>query len=111
MLSRLSGTQPTPFPAVPGDWSTRRALTLLPEATKNGTGTTNLRREHERSGTRAGGGLECRGAPSLRYGFALPCTPIKGLRRALSEDERRTMAKGIVEHLKLCGWEFRNAAS
>ena len=39
-------------------------------------------------------------------GFGLPRTPIKSLRRALSEDERRTMAKGIVEHLKLCGWKF-----
>jgi hypothetical protein len=40
-------------------------------------------------------------------GFALPRTPIKGLRRALSEEERRVMAKAIVEHLRLCGWEFR----
>jgi hypothetical protein len=40
-------------------------------------------------------------------GFALPRTPIKGLRRSLKEDERRTMAKTIVEHLKLCGWRFQ----
>jgi hypothetical protein len=40
-------------------------------------------------------------------GFALPRTPIKGLRRALKEDERRAMAKAIVEHLKLCGWKFQ----
>jgi hypothetical protein len=40
-------------------------------------------------------------------GFALPRAPIKGLRRALKEDERRVMAKGIVEHLKLCGWKFQ----
>ena len=39
-------------------------------------------------------------------GFALPRSPIKGLRRALSEDERRVMARAIVEHLKLCGWRF-----
>ena len=39
-------------------------------------------------------------------GFALPRSPIKGLRRALKEDERRAMAKSIVEHLKLCGWKF-----
>jgi hypothetical protein len=40
-------------------------------------------------------------------GFALPRAPIKGLRRALKEDERRAMAKAIVEHLKLCGWQFQ----
>jgi hypothetical protein len=40
-------------------------------------------------------------------GFALPRTPIKGLRRALTEDERRAMAVSIVEHLKLCGWKFQ----
>ncbi len=39
-------------------------------------------------------------------GFALPHAPIKGLRRALTEDERRAMAVSIVEHLKLCGWRF-----
>jgi hypothetical protein len=39
-------------------------------------------------------------------GFALPRAPIKGPRRALTEDERRAMAKTIVEHLKLCGWRF-----
>jgi hypothetical protein len=36
-------------------------------------------------------------------GFALPRSPIKGLRRALSEGERRAIAKSVVEHLKLCG--------
>jgi hypothetical protein len=40
-------------------------------------------------------------------GFALPRAPIKGFRRALSEDERRVIAKSIVEHLKLCGWQFQ----
>ncbi len=40
-------------------------------------------------------------------GFALPRAPIKGLRRALSEDERRALAVSIVEHLKLCGWKFQ----
>jgi hypothetical protein len=39
--------------------------------------------------------------------FALPRTPLKGLRLALSEDERREMARAVVEHLRLCGWEFR----
>ncbi len=40
-------------------------------------------------------------------GFVLPRTPIQGLRRALTEDEGRAMAKAIVEHLKLCGWKFQ----
>jgi hypothetical protein len=40
-------------------------------------------------------------------GFALPRAPIKGLRRALKEEERGAMAKAIVEHLKLCGWKFQ----
>ena len=40
-------------------------------------------------------------------GFALPRAPIKGLRRALKEDERRVIANAIVEHLKLCGWKFQ----
>jgi len=38
--------------------------------------------------------------------FALPRSPIKGLRWALTEDERRALALSIVEHLKLCGWRF-----
>jgi hypothetical protein len=40
-------------------------------------------------------------------GFALPRAPIKGFRKALTEDERRVIAKSIVEHLKLCGWPFQ----
>ncbi len=40
-------------------------------------------------------------------GFALPRAPVKRLRRALTEDERRATAKAIVEHLKLCGWQFQ----
>jgi len=36
-------------------------------------------------------------------GFALPRSPIKGLRRALSEDGRRVTAKAIVAQLRLCG--------
>jgi hypothetical protein len=39
-------------------------------------------------------------------GFALPRGPIRRLRRALMEDERRGIAQAIVEHLRLCGWEF-----
>jgi hypothetical protein len=40
-------------------------------------------------------------------GFALPRSPIKGLRRVVTEDERWAMAEAIVEHLKLCGWKFQ----
>jgi hypothetical protein len=40
-------------------------------------------------------------------GVGLLRPPIKGLRRALSEEERRAIAKSIVEHLKLCGWKFQ----
>jgi hypothetical protein len=40
-------------------------------------------------------------------GFALPRAPIKGLHRAIQENERRVIAKAIVEHLKLCGWKFQ----
>jgi hypothetical protein len=32
-------------------------------------------------------------------GFALP--------RSLTEEDRRTIARSIVQHLRLCGWEFR----
>ncbi len=42
-------------------------------------------------------------------GFALPRAPVRGLRRALAEDERRGIARAIVEHLRLCGREFRLA--
>jgi hypothetical protein len=42
-------------------------------------------------------------------GFALPRAPFRGLRRALTEDERREIARSIVEHLRLCGWELRLA--
>jgi hypothetical protein len=43
-------------------------------------------------------------------GFALPRAPIKGFRKALTEGERRVIAKSIVEHLKLCGWQFQMTA-
>ncbi len=42
-------------------------------------------------------------------GFALPRGQVRRLRRAITEDERRGIATGIVEHLRLCGWEFRLA--
>jgi hypothetical protein len=40
-------------------------------------------------------------------GFALPGSPILGLRRGLSEDDRRVIARSIVEHFRLCRWQFR----
>ncbi len=45
--------------------------------------------------------------PAFDIGFALPRAPIKGFRKALTEHERRVIAKSIVEHLKLCGWQFQ----
>jgi hypothetical protein len=38
--------------------------------------------------------------------FSLPRTRVRGIRRAFTEDEREMIAKGMVEHLKLCGWRF-----
>jgi hypothetical protein len=39
-------------------------------------------------------------------GYSLPRVAVRGLRRAFTEDERRAIATGIVEHLKLCRWRF-----
>jgi hypothetical protein len=41
--------------------------------------------------------------------FALPREPVRGLRRSLTEHDRRGISKAILEHLKLCGWELRQA--
>jgi hypothetical protein len=41
-------------------------------------------------------------ALAFDIGFALPRVPVRGLRRAFTEDERRRIATAIVEHLKLC---------
>jgi len=38
----------------------------------------------------------------LRKGLAR----IRGLRRALTDDEQDTVAKEIVEHLELCNWKM-----
>ena len=38
--------------------------------------------------------------------FALPRTHIRGIRRAFTEEERFAIGKKIVEHLRLCGWQF-----
>ena len=42
--------------------------------------------------------------------FALPRSPVRGLRRAFTDEERRIIAKHIVEHLKLCCWRFELSA-
>jgi hypothetical protein len=39
-------------------------------------------------------------------GYALPRSAVRGMRRALTEDERRRVAKAVVQHLRLCGWRF-----
>jgi hypothetical protein len=92
--------------AVPVDSVSERALTFFPEATKNETGT--IGSAASMNGP-AQGGMAGSVDEHLAFdiGFALPRSPIKGLRRALTEDERRVMAKAIVEHLRLCGWEYR----
>ena len=38
--------------------------------------------------------------------FALKKVTVPGFRKALSEQDRFSIAKAIVEHLKLCRWEF-----
>jgi hypothetical protein len=48
-----------------------------------------------------------RGPPRLRHRICATPRPVRGFRRALTEDERRGIAKAILTHLKLCGWEFR----
>src|SRR5205823_5483892 len=35
-------------------------------------------------------------------GFALPRAPVRGLKRAFTDEERREIARAIVAHLKLC---------
>ncbi len=44
-------------------------------------------------------------------GFALPRAPVRGMRRVLTEDERRRIAAAVVEPLRLCGWTFTLSAS
>jgi hypothetical protein len=38
--------------------------------------------------------------------FALKKVTIPGFRRALKEEDRFAIAQTILEHLKLCRWEF-----
>ena len=38
--------------------------------------------------------------------FALTKLPITGFRRRLTEEDRKAIAKAVVEHLKLRRWEF-----
>ncbi len=38
--------------------------------------------------------------------FALKKVTIPGFRKGLKEEDRIAIAQTILEHLKLCGWEF-----
>jgi hypothetical protein len=38
--------------------------------------------------------------------FALKTVTIPGFRKALKEEERFAVAKTVLEHIKLYGWEF-----
>jgi hypothetical protein len=38
--------------------------------------------------------------------FALKKVTIPGFRKALKEEDRIAIAKTVLEHLKLCRWEF-----
>jgi hypothetical protein len=38
--------------------------------------------------------------------FALKNVTIPGFRKALTEEHRIAIAKAILDHLKLCRWEF-----
>jgi hypothetical protein len=38
--------------------------------------------------------------------FALKKVTIPGFRKALKEEDRFAIAKEVLEHLKLCRWEF-----
>ena len=38
--------------------------------------------------------------------FALKKVTIPGFRKALTEEVRFSIAKAVIEHLKLCRWEF-----
>jgi hypothetical protein len=40
-------------------------------------------------------------------GYALPRSSVRGVRRAFDEDDRRRIARAIVDHLALCGWQFQ----
>ena len=43
-------------------------------------------------------------------GYALPRSSVRGVRRAFDEDDRRRIARAIVDHLTLCGWRFQRRA-
>jgi hypothetical protein len=43
--------------------------------------------------------------------FALKKVTILGFRKAITEDDRRAIAQVLVEHLKLCRWEFSKPTS
>jgi hypothetical protein len=43
--------------------------------------------------------------------FALKKVTIPGFRKSLTEDDRMAIAGRIVEHLRLCRWEFSKPSS
>jgi hypothetical protein len=43
---------------------------------------------------------------TFHVAFALKKVTVPGFRKALSEQDRISIAKTIIEHLKLCRWEF-----
>jgi len=52
-------------------------------------------------------------AELLRFdiAFALKKVTIPGFRKALTEEQRMAIAGTILEHLKLCRWEFSKPAA
>ena len=42
----------------------------------------------------------------LTFEIAFALKKVPGFRRALKEEDRFAIAKTILEHLKLCRWEF-----
>jgi hypothetical protein len=48
--------------------------------------------------------------PPSNIAFALKNVTIPGFRKALKEEDRIAIAATILEHLKLCRWEFLKAA-
>ena len=43
---------------------------------------------------------------SVKMGLRKGLARIRGMRRALTDDEQETVAKEIVEHLELCNWKI-----
>ena len=47
----------------------------------------------------------------LDLAFALTKVPVTGFRRRLNGEDRKAIAKTVVEHLKLRQWEFSKSAN